>query len=482
MNITINSITYEYEPNFEPSEWKMQAGAYFKFPVTIGRSACFVKRFQYKPCGWGLVQKLIGETHEYLPRVYAAQEVVESNKIVYYFVTEFLEGSILSDMLPKRNLLGVKNLPKHILKSLQVIHNKGYWFADFCEKNIYWASKSSRYVLIDLDSCEPLNVKPSHQPNTEGYIPGQEFANWTISFFRDILDYDNVEFSTLNGRLLNFCQLVFLASKIGLFRLKLSENPMYAYPQITSTREQIHYFLYQKDDDKQSYIENIFKHIYEGNVNIELIETLCRSILQTEQEQLIEQYESELKTLKSKNQELEARLAKSILVFREMKALEVSLKNEVANLKQLIDEKDSNIEKLKNAIKLSQNHNDKLTKQIKDLEKRLLFANQHQEESIETNKRLQTEKTILEKKFVNSQEYISKLKTSLQELNSEKLTITNKLSKVIYEVSYLKEIIDYENDNELQNTTLKRVKSKLKREISRLRKENAKLRNETKKN
>jgi serine/threonine protein kinase len=482
MNVTINGTNYDYEPNFEPSEWKMQAGAYFKFPVTIGRSVCFVKRFQHKPCGWGLVQKLIGEIYEYLPKVYSAQEVIENNKVVYYFITEFLEGSILSDMLSKRNVVDIKNLPNQILKSLQVIHNKGYWFADFCEKNIYWASKSNRYVLIDLDSCEPLNVKPSHRPNTAGYIPGQEFANWTISFFRDILDYDDIEFSTINGRLLNFCQLVFLASKIGLFRLKLSENPMYAYPHITSSREQIHYFLYNKDEEKQSYIENIFKHIYEGNVNIELIETLCKSILQTEQEQLIEQYESELKVLKSKNQELEARLAKSILVFREMKALEVSLKNEIAIQKTLVEEKDNNIEKLKNAVKLSQTHNDRLIKQIKDLEKRLLLANQDKEESLEINKRLQTEKARLDKKFLNSQEYISKLKTSLQELETEKIVLTNEISTLIYEVSHLQEIVAYEDDNEQQNTSLKKTQSKLKREISRLRKENAKLRNETKKN
>lgn len=487
MNVTINGTTYDYEPNFEPSEWKMQAGAYFKFPVLIGKHHCFVKRFQHKPCGWDLVQKLIGETQDYLPKVYATQEVIENNKTIYYFVTEFLEGSILSDLLPKRNLVGIKFLSSHLVKSLQAIHNKGYWFADFCEKNIYWASKTNKYVLIDLDSCEPLNVKPSHEPNTEGYIPGQEFANWTISFYREVLDYDDVEFSTLNGRLLNFCQLVFIASKIGFFRLKLSENPMFAFPQIGSSREPIHLFLYNKDEEKQEYIENVFKKIYEGLVNTELIETLCKIVLQTQEEQTIERYETELKILKSKNQELETRLAKAIIVFRDMKTLENSLQSdiknlqsELENLKSVVQEKDNNITKLKNAVKLSQTHNEKLTAQIKELENKNNLLKSQQENNLSKIIDLQEVKSILEKKLQQNQEHIIKLKIALQQLNTEKTSYINEISKLIQQVTYLQEVINIDETDNAKFVSTKKTLEKLKRNIARLRKENGILRNEKK--
>jgi hypothetical protein len=278
MRLTIKEKKYSYNPDFQtnPKEWKQQAGAFFRFRVLIGERECFVKRFIFQPSGWDLVQQLVGETQPYLPEIYAATSEIEAGKLVFYLVTEFLEGDILSDLLTHRKVDMLASMASDIIQSLQILHLKGFWFADFCEKNLFWASQTRRFVLIDLDSCEPLQSLPSFVPNTPGYVPGQEFAVLAIKFFINVVGDTQMQFNTLNGKLLNFAQLLFLSAKVASFCEKLRQQPQQAYAPMV--KENTLAFFQNKYADNPKFLVAVFQKLKEGVVNMDLLLQICKKL------------------------------------------------------------------------------------------------------------------------------------------------------------------------------------------------------------
>lgn len=213
MEVIINEQAYQYISDF-PDGWKFSSGDPFKFPVKIGRHSCFIKLFRKsisKITGWDLMVRLRSKNNRNIPRIYDIKSSEINGAEVQYVFYEYLEGENLDQLVSRGDEIDLAALSEGVFGALKVIHSSGYWFADFCEKNIY-RDLEGRFILLDLDSCIPLSVPP----RTDS-LGNKDYWSPVFHFYRDLLGYRSIKTEDLPGNFLNLLQLYLMVFRIHKF-------------------------------------------------------------------------------------------------------------------------------------------------------------------------------------------------------------------------------------------------------------------------
>jgi len=212
MKVVINERIHEYQPDFD-NGWEFSAGDYFKFPVSIGRHACFIKRFARSTknvTGWALLEtlKTKGGPDKGLPRVYDLAGATEGGKEVWYVFFECMKGDTLDRFIAQGGVPDPVRMTNDLFMALDVIHEHGHWFADFCEKNIF-RTEEGRHYLIDLDSAPPSSMLP----NKEIYA-SKEYWAFAFTYLMEQVGLSGFRPEDISGVLLNYLQAVLLILRV----------------------------------------------------------------------------------------------------------------------------------------------------------------------------------------------------------------------------------------------------------------------------
>jgi hypothetical protein len=253
MKVIIKEKEYNYKPDF-PEGWVFSKGDYFK-KVLIEDHACFVKRFEVsKPeniSGWKLMMNLRGKNKENLVKLYDIVETTEKNYKVYYVFYEFIEGETLHKLLLTNEAIDLRKITKDLFNAIRSLYESGYWFADFTEKNIFY-SGSGKYVLIDIDSTQPLQLAPDND------MWGDK-AYWisVLNFYKNILREKNFGLADINGISLNYLQIVFLILRIKLSDLNkvsdyFSSDLLDSLPETLNERSPLFKQVFNKVQQRES--------------------------------------------------------------------------------------------------------------------------------------------------------------------------------------------------------------------------------------
>jgi hypothetical protein len=213
MKVIIKEREVEYISDY-PDGWKFSAGDPFKFPVLIGDSPCFVKRFEQKTpqdiSGWDLLIKMSGKYEKNLSRIYDVKNVTEDDKEIYYVFYEYLDGVTFDKYIrePDINLIHLNN---DLFNAVRALQKYEFWFADFCEKNIF-CQKDGTFVLVDVDSTQ----RTADLPDNEMY-GSKDYWILVFKFFKEILNKNDIRLADINGISLNYLQIPFLVLRLKLF-------------------------------------------------------------------------------------------------------------------------------------------------------------------------------------------------------------------------------------------------------------------------
>ena len=131
MKVSLRDGECNYESDF-PNGWKFAAGDYYKFPVKLCNTKCFIKRFDKKPpekiSGWQLMQSLKRKRKDNLPRLFDIVATREKNRDVYYVFYEFHEGLTLEDSVSLNDETDLQKLNDALFSALAAINEYHYWF------------------------------------------------------------------------------------------------------------------------------------------------------------------------------------------------------------------------------------------------------------------------------------------------------------------------------------------------------------------
>jgi len=214
MKVIIKEREYDYVSDY-PDGWRYFSSDYFKFPVEIGSNKCFIKRFEKKNperiSGWQLLLSLKGKHEPNLPRIHDIISAKEYGKNVYYIFYEFVEGDTLDNLISKNIEINLSRLTEDLFNALQSLLSKDYWFADFCEKNIFY-EKKGRFLLVDLDSAQPLSEVPKND-----MFGNKDYWVLVFNLYKKVLGQKNFNLSDINGISLNYLQVVFLIMRLKIF-------------------------------------------------------------------------------------------------------------------------------------------------------------------------------------------------------------------------------------------------------------------------
>jgi TPR repeat protein len=271
MNVTILGVVVAYSPDYTPTSklWKVHLRDAFRM-VTLADTECFVKRFASKPRAWDFMVASKGKRQTGLPIVYDAKLAREDGKIVYYLFLEKIEGDTLHDFMKSdtRAKASAILMARALAAAFHAIHSQGYWHADFCAKNIMVATTGRRFVLIDLDSLEPVSARPTPTPNEPGYIPDQELAVYALTYVREYVSSAIKSFAAIPGPVLNLLQLVFLLDKLVYFVTVLKPKGV-KFRELAAFRELphiVHQYL-------GAYTDQLAKRILDRVADSEMIVT-----------------------------------------------------------------------------------------------------------------------------------------------------------------------------------------------------------------
>lgn len=228
MRVEIIDAEYSYDSDYtnvplkeaDPlKRWLISSGDAFRFPVRIGRTDCFVKRFERKALaeisGSPLMLQLKSMPTGYFPTVYDIVSVKEDGTNVFYAFYEYLPGNTLDNILAGGPAVRLPVLLDHIAGAIRLLRTHEFWFSDFCEKNIYCSK--DRFLLIDMDTTIPFTQMPTNDIRVN-----QEFLGLVANFYTRVLKQPGFHISQLNGVNLNILQLVFLILKLHMFQLDKS--------------------------------------------------------------------------------------------------------------------------------------------------------------------------------------------------------------------------------------------------------------------
>jgi hypothetical protein len=209
MEVRIRESKVSYASDY-PHGWSFSAGDYFKFPVTLKGTDCFIKRFEKKSpesiSGWELLLSLKGKKTPNLPRIYDIQECTENGKKVLYVFYEYIKGVTL-DKVNSLSNANLHRLTDDLLKAFVSVHERQFWFADFIEKNIF-LDTTGRFLLIDLDSTYPVAEMPGNV-----MYGSKEFWSYVLRFYQTQMHKPDMSIGQIYGPSLNCLMLIFLVVK-----------------------------------------------------------------------------------------------------------------------------------------------------------------------------------------------------------------------------------------------------------------------------
>lgn len=153
MHFIIDGVKLPFFP--EKYNWKHQNNPQSQFiTCRIDKHNCFVKRQPSRFSGWSLIVKAISYFHiSTWPKVLSVARDDEH----FYYVSEMLKGDVVDRNQHRINGNG-KNMIASLFVAIYNINRLGFWFSDFCLKNIFLTHKGAFY-LIDIDSSFPHNKK-----------------------------------------------------------------------------------------------------------------------------------------------------------------------------------------------------------------------------------------------------------------------------------------------------------------------------------
>ncbi len=213
MEIRIKEKGYGYVSDF-PDGWKFSRGDYFKFPVPIGASNCFIKRFEQNTAnitGWNLLNALSEKFEPNLARVFGIGKATENNQTVHYVFFEFIQGKTIHELVAKKIKFDLGRFTDHLFNALQTLQKRGHWFPDFFEKNIF-AANDGRFLLIDLDSAQPLIDKPDNE-----MWGCKDYWALVFNYYSKVLHLGKVQPQHFNGASFNYLHAVFLVLRLKIF-------------------------------------------------------------------------------------------------------------------------------------------------------------------------------------------------------------------------------------------------------------------------
>jgi hypothetical protein len=214
MKIVIKEREFEYVSDY-PAGWKYSAGDPYKFPVTIGGYPCFVKRFEKKSpediSGWNLLQRLKGKNEPNLSRLHDIANVDENGKDIYYVFFEYLDGTTLDKLIPGKTKISLDRLNEDLFIAFNSLKTNGFWFVDFCEKNIF-LDKSGKFLLVDLDSTYPVEETPD-----KDMYGSKDYWGLVLDFYKKVLHKNDVKLDQLDSTSFNYLQIPFLLLHIIVY-------------------------------------------------------------------------------------------------------------------------------------------------------------------------------------------------------------------------------------------------------------------------
>ena len=231
MKVIIKEKEYEYQSDYNKG-WKFSAGDDFKFPVTIGPYSCFIKRFERrgpaKITGWGLLEGLKATFEPGLPRIHDIVGTEEEGREIYYVFYECLAGDTMDNVIRSGGSIDAEKLAEDLFRAIGSIHRHGYWFADFCEKNIF-CTIDGRYFLVDLDSAQPESAAPDNE-----MFANKEYWALAFTFLIERAGCKSFKPADISGVLLNYIQalLLVLRVRVGLIDKKEEFKSTSLYNQL----------------------------------------------------------------------------------------------------------------------------------------------------------------------------------------------------------------------------------------------------------
>lgn len=212
MQVQIHNKTFEYTSDFyTASDWKRQNDphAFFKYPVVLGDTRLFIKRFERKPRAFTLLEKAKGQPMNFLPDVFDFQKTTEmindQDQEIYYLFEEYIPGIRLNEAIIGKGVdIDFRQMAEDLWESLDELHEHDIWHTDFCEENII-ISEDHRYCLIDFDSGDiashPLDLK---------YVVFKEYNAIVLSVLKEMDNSFTIQ--NITGKNLNMLELLFMLS------------------------------------------------------------------------------------------------------------------------------------------------------------------------------------------------------------------------------------------------------------------------------
>ncbi len=242
MKITIRERSYEYQSDY-PDGWRFSSGDWYKFPVPFGVEQCFVKRFAKETSqveGWELLTRLKGRYAGNTPRIHDMATVTEKGQTVHYVFYQYVEGDTLDRVRAAGHKVNLARLTNDLVAGLRVIHEHGFWFTDFTDKNIYCA-KGGGFLLLDLDSAQPAAKRP-----TDAMYGDREYWSLVFDFYTREMQCPNFRAADLRGATLDYLQVPFLILRLHLYFTSKAQGEEGAYKS-DAMRERLRTGLSQAD-------------------------------------------------------------------------------------------------------------------------------------------------------------------------------------------------------------------------------------------
>ena len=237
IDINILGRNFKFNPN--SIEW-FQKRDFYSFSSFDG-TKCFIKKYVgQKPTAWELIVSLIGQSGTYMPMIYDAVFYKPSN--TYFVFFEQIRGITLKEYILNGDVPPPMNVFDNLDCALSVIHSKGFWFSDFNEENIFVTSGFiKRYMLIDVDSCWKISIRPNHISNELGGIPGaaQNIGRHILDYYTDYLPNNKkpITYNELPGANFNYLQLLTLCVKLNIFKNRKTIDKTFQYIRPNSFRD-----------------------------------------------------------------------------------------------------------------------------------------------------------------------------------------------------------------------------------------------------
>ncbi|MCC6462429.1 MAG: serine/threonine protein kinase [Saprospiraceae bacterium] len=240
IDVCIKGVTHAWDPNFGPQNPAWQRKNDWFCSAVIGGTPVLAKRFSgAPPSAWDLLLDLQRQPLPHCPLVYDCVGHTEQEQPVYYVLYEKLQGQTLDLLVdpPAASKPEPRTLFRQMQQVLVGLAERGYWMTDLNEQNIWVSKNRKKLYLIDLDSCAPVSVRPSHDPAAPGGLQAkaQEYAIPVFEFSAAYLDRSLYDFTPIDGPTLNQLQLLFFleqycsgAGPIAVHQQLYQRNPGFA--------------------------------------------------------------------------------------------------------------------------------------------------------------------------------------------------------------------------------------------------------------